>query len=67
MDHVRKFEHNVMTRIHDVRSVNNGDSPQLDIRPSYLFLGVTIGIIISRISVFTKKQRSYLKNEKQHI
>ena len=55
MDHVRKFEHNVMTRIHDVRSVNNGDSPQLDIRPSYLFLGVTIGIIISRISVFTKK------------
>ena len=55
MDHVRKFEHNVITRIHDVRSAKDVNSSQLDIRPSYLFIGVTIGLIISRISVFTKK------------
>ncbi len=55
MDHIQKFEHNVMIRVRDINNAKNVNSTQLDIRPSYLFLGVTIGLIISRITALTKK------------
>jgi hypothetical protein len=55
MDLIQKFENNVITRLRDITTANDAESAKLDMRPSYLFMGVTIGVLISRITLLVNK------------